>query len=143
MWDWLYTLARVLLPVLFVVEGVGQFANIGAFADKLQNLNLPLQAQLELLGSHRFVIIGYLIAVIEIAGGAMVMVGYKARLAALVLIVFTFGTIAVGHPFWLMEGPMRAINFTDALKNLSIVAGLLIIAALGSGPYALDNRRRR
>jgi putative oxidoreductase len=143
MWDWVYTLARVLLPVLFIVEGVGQMANMGAFADKLQKSNVPFQIELEMHGAHRFLIIGYLAALIEIAAGLMLMIGYKTRVAALVLVPFTLGTIFIGHPFWLMEGAMRAINFTDALKNLSIVAGLLLVAAKGPGAHALDSRHRR
>jgi uncharacterized membrane protein YphA (DoxX/SURF4 family) len=34
------------------------------------------------------------------------------------------------------------VNLTHALKNLSIISGLLIIAALGPGRYSLDGRRR-
>ena len=143
MWDWLYSLARVLLPVLFIVEGVGQLANINIFADMLQKSNFPLQLELEMLGSKRFVILGYLAALVEIGCGLMVMLGYRVRLAALVLVAFVIGTIYIGHPFWLKEGVFRADSLTHALKNLSIIAGLLVFAAYGSGAYALDNRRRR
>jgi putative oxidoreductase len=71
------------------------------------------------------------------------MAGYRTRAAALILALFVLGTILVAHPFWAMEGRIRALNLTQALKNLSIVSGLLIVAALGAGRYSLDGRRRR
>jgi uncharacterized membrane protein YphA (DoxX/SURF4 family) len=41
-----------------------------------------------------------------------------------------------------MDGQARAANLSQALKSLSIMSGLLIVAALGPGRYALDSRRR-
>ena len=143
MWGTVYSLARVLLPLLFVVEGIGKFANVGGIARMLQASSLPVPAQLDAIGISRFVLLGYLVALIEVLCGLMVMLGYRTRLAAVVLAAFTAGTIMVGHPFWMMEGQLRALEFTQALKNISIIAGLLIIAALGPGRYSLDGRRRR
>jgi putative oxidoreductase len=142
MWGSVYTLGRVLLPLLFVIEGVLKFMNVAGIARMLQTANLPVPAQLDAVGVSRFVLLGYLVALIEVVCGLMVMLGYRTRFAALVLALFVIGTIVVGHPFWAMEGQLRAVNLTHALKNLSIIAGLLIIAALGPGRYALDGRRR-
>lgn len=143
MWGSVYSLARIALPLLFVVEGVLKLANIDHMARALEASTLPVPAQLDMLGVSRFVLLGYLIALIEVACGLMVMVGYRTRAAALVLAVFVVGTIFVVHPFWTMEGQIRALNLTHALKNLSIISGLLIIAALGAGRYALEGRHRR
>ena len=143
MWDWVYTLGRILLPILFVAEGVGQFANIRVFADMLERSNMPLQLYLEMLGANRFIMLGYLVAAIEVVCGLMIMLGFRTRIAALLLVLFTIATIFVGHPFWQMEGNLRAIALTHALKNLSIIAGLLVLVAHGSGVFALDNRSRR
>ena len=55
---------------------------------------------------------------------------------ALVLIVF----VAVGtyyfHDFWNQTGPDAQANLAIALKNLSLVGGLLIIAGIGRGGAA-------
>jgi putative oxidoreductase len=142
MWGAVYTLARVLLPILFIVEGLGKFADVGGIARTLQAANLPVPMQLEAIGVSRFVLLGYLVALIEVVCGLMVLLGYRTRFAALVLALFVAATIAVAHPFWAMEGELRALNRTQALKNLSIIAGLLIVAALGPGRHSLDNRRR-
>ena len=140
--DPVYALARVLLPILFVVDGIGQLANVDGLARMLQASMPPLPEQLDVLGVSRFVILGYLAGVVEIVAGVMVILGSCTRTAAVALAIFTACTIAFGHQFWTMEGQFRALNLTQALKNVSIVAGLLMIAALGAGPYSLDGRRR-
>jgi putative oxidoreductase len=142
MWGTVYSLARVLLPLLFIVEGFGKFADIGGVARMLQAADLPVPAQLEAFGVSRFVLLGYFIALVEVVCGLMVLLGYRTRFAALMLALFAAGTIVVAHPFWAMEGQIRALNQTQALKNLSIIAGLLIVAALGPGRHSLDARRR-
>jgi putative oxidoreductase len=73
----------------------------------------------------------------------MVLVGFKARWAALVLCAFTGMTIFLAHPFWAMEGAARATNQAHALKNLSIMGALLMIAAHGAGRFSLDERMSR
>jgi putative oxidoreductase len=142
MWGTVYSLARILLPLLFVIEGIGKFANVGGIARMLQASSLPVPSQLDAIGVSRYVLIGYLAALIETGCGLMVMLGYRTRMAALVLALYTAGTIVLGHPFWAMDGQIAAVNLTQALKNLSIIAGLLIVAALGAGRYSLDSRRR-
>jgi putative oxidoreductase len=57
-----------------------------------------------------------------------------------VLIVFTACTIIFVHHFWDMQGDALIQNRADALKNLSIMGGLLLIVAVGAGPSAADDR---
>jgi putative oxidoreductase len=141
MWGTVYSVARVLMPILFIYEGIRKFANVGGIARTLQASGLPVP-QIELFGFSRFALLGYLIALVEVVCGVMVVLGYRTRMAALLLVLFAVATIVVGHPFWTMDGQARSANLTQALQNLSIVSGLLIVAALGPGRYALDGRRR-
>ena len=143
MWGTVYSLARMVMPLLFVIEGALKSINVSVIARALEASQLPLPAQFDAIGISRFVLLGYLIALVEVGCGLMVMVGYRTRAAALILALFAAGTILVAHPFWDMEGQIRAVNLTHALKNLSIIAGLMIVAALGPGRYSLDGRRRR
>ena len=56
------------------------------------------------------------------------------------MIVFTASTIFFVHNFWEMTGDAYEQNQIHALKNLSILGALLLIASAGSGPYSVDNR---
>ena len=52
---------------------------------------------------------------------------------ALVLVVFTAATIVFVHHFWDMSGEAFSGNMTQALKNLSIIGALFMIAGYGRG----------
>jgi putative oxidoreductase len=143
MWGTTYSVARALLPLLFVVEGLLKLANIDGIASALEVSGLPIPAQFDAFGTPRFVLLGYIVAWTEVVCGLLVMVGFLTRPAALILVAFVLGTIVVAHPFWAMEGPIRAVNMTQALKNLSIIAGLLMVAALGAGRCSLAGLWRR
>ncbi len=77
----------------------------------------------------------------------MVLIGLKARWAALVLVVFTACTIIFVHHFWDMAGEAIIANRTEALKYLSIMGGLLLIVGgrlrseLSGAPLSARPRR--
>jgi putative oxidoreductase len=137
-----YTLGRILLPLVFVVAGIQKLMNIRDIADLLAASNVPIPEQIiPYLGNiPKYEALGYLIAAVEIICGLMVLIGLKARWGALVLVVFTALTIVFVHHFWDMEGAAQIANRTDALKNLSIMGGLLLVVAVGAGPSSLDRR---
>jgi putative oxidoreductase len=85
--------------------------------------------------------LGYLIAGIEIICGLMVLIGLRARWAALVLIVFTAcAIIFVPQYFWDLAGSAQIEARTELLKNLSIMGGLLLVVAVGARPDLTGNR---
>ena len=137
-----YTLGRILIPLVFIVEGIRKLVNVEAIAKILESSNLPIPDQIVpyLGGMPKFQAAGYLVAGIEVIGGLMVLVGLGARWAALVLIVFTAATIIIGHHFWDMSGDAFYSNLTQALKNLSIMGALLLIVAVGPSPGSLERR---
>jgi putative oxidoreductase len=83
------------------------------------------------------------VAAVDLIGGVLVLIGFLTRWAALALFVFVGLTIFFAHPFWDMEGAARAGNQAHALKNLSIMGALLMIAAMGAGRFSVDGRGRR
>lgn len=137
-----YTIGRVCLSLLFVVSGIQKLMNVGGIAKMLSDTQFPIPDQIvPYLGSvPKYEALGYLVAAIEVVGGLMLMVGLLARWAALALAVFTALTIIFVHHFWDMTGDAFASNLTQALKNLSIIGGLLLVVAVGPGPTAMDRR---
>ena len=137
-----YMLGRILLPLVFVVAGIQKLMNIREIADMLAANKIPIPEEIvPYLGSiPKYEALGYLIAAIEIICGLMVLIGLKARWGALVLVVYTACTIIFVQHFWDMEGAAQITNRTEALKNLSIIGGLLLVVAMGSGPTAVDQR---
>jgi putative oxidoreductase len=137
-----YTLGRILIPLLFLVEGVRNVMNVEGIAKILADNNVPIPEEVVpyLGGIPKFQAAGYLVAAVEIICGLMVLIGLKARWGALILAVFTACTIIFVHHFWDMSGDAFYSNMNQALKNLSILGGLLLIVAVGSGPGAMERR---
>jgi len=137
-----YTLGRIFLSLLFVVSGVQKLMDIKEITKRLTDSNVPIPEQIVpyLQGIPKYEALAYLVAGIEVLGGLMVLVGLKARWGALLLVVFSAVIIVFVHHFWDMSGAAFKTDMIEALKYLSIIGGLLLVVAVGSGPGAMDRR---
>lgn len=123
----LLLLGRVGLSVLFIVSGFNKLMSVAGVAGMLSSKGFPMPNEL-----------GYLVGALELVGGLMILVGFKARWAGAVLAVFTIGTIVFFHNFWAMEGAPRNMNQLMAMKNLAIAGGMLLLFVTGPGRYSVD-----
>lgn len=116
---------RVLLSVLFILAGFAKLTAISGTAGWFGSLGLPVPT-----------VTAVVVGLVELLGGLAILAGYKTRIAAIVLALFTLGATAVAH-----------LDFADQVqllmlqKNLSITGGLLILAVFGAGALSLDARR--
>lgn len=108
---------------------------------------LDPQGTSDYMASHGMVMIPLFLGLtilIQFAGGAALIAGYKTQIAAFLLAGLTLVISLVMHNFWTLEdGLVRAHETQNFVKNLGIMAGLLAIAGLGAGPFSLDNRVKR
>jgi len=78
---------------------------------------------------------------IQLITGAALIVGYKGRVAAFLLAGLTLVISIYMHNFWGMEeGVARMHEMQNFIKNMAIMAGLLMVVAHGSGKFSIDNR---
>jgi len=66
------------------------------------------------------------------------LIGFWTRPLALLMALFVLGTSFIAHSYWSMEGSMEAANKIQFYKNLSIMGGLFLLAAVGPGKYAVQ-----
>ena len=79
----------------------------------------------------------------SIVGGLSILLGYRARLGAWLIVLFLIGVTPM-HKFWGVADPMMAqIQMAMFLKNLSMLGGALLITQFGAGPRSLDARRAK
>jgi putative oxidoreductase len=137
-----YALGRIFVPIVFIWEAIQKLTNIGRFAKLLTDSKVPLPDEIApyLGGMPKYEALAWALAVLELVCGIMILIGFKARWGALVLVVFTASTIFFVHHFWDMTGDAYEQNQIQALKNLSIMGALLLIVAVGSGPHSVDGR---
>ncbi len=82
--------------------------------------------------------------VMAIAGGLSILLGYRAKLGAWLIVLFLIPVTLMLHKFWTVQDPMMAqIQMILFMKNVSMLGGALLISQFGAGPFSLDARRSR
>lgn len=79
-----------------------------------------------------------LVILLEIGGGAAIILGVFTRVAALGLSAFCVASALLFHAQ--LSDQAQAILF---MKNVAIAGGFLLLAAVGPGDISLDNRTSR
>lgn len=121
--------ARLFLATIFIVSGCLKLTAIAGFVGYLTRLGVP-EPQ----------IMAYVVALVELIGGLLVLVGFKTRWAALVLCVFTGIALYLGHKFWAVPPDQFTNQLNHAMKNLALMGGFLMLFAFGPGRYSVDAR---
>ena len=81
--------------------------------------------------------------VIAMAGGLSILLGYRAKLGAWLIVLFLIAVTPM-HNFWAVHDPMMAqLQMIMFMKNISMLGGALLISQFGAGPLSLDARRSR
>jgi putative oxidoreductase len=122
-------IGRTLLVVIFVFSGINKITGPDDTLGYMTARGMP---------APQFFLVGAIL--LEIAGSLSVILGYKARLGAAALIVFTVPTLFIFHDFWTYPPDQAQMQFIMFMKNLSMIGGLLLVVAFGPGPMSLDNR---
>ncbi|MDZ7652116.1 MAG: DoxX family protein [Burkholderiaceae bacterium] len=120
-------IGRILLALMFVVAGVGKIGGFDGTVGYIASKGLPLPAVLA-AGT----------VALELVAGLALIVGYKARWAALALAAFTLLATFIFHAYWSMPAEQQMVQQLMFLKNLAVAGGLLVVFALGAGRYSLD-----
>jgi putative oxidoreductase len=80
---------------------------------------------------------------VAIAGGLSILLGYRAKLGAWLIVLFLIPVTLMLHKFWTVQDPMMAqIQMILFMKNVSMLGGALLISQFGAGPFSLDARAR-
>lgn len=112
---------RIMLALLFILAGWDKIPGFEGTAAYMAAKGLPMVEVLLVLT-----------IIIELGGGLLILLGWQARWAALIIFLFLIPVTVIFHPFWADPG-----EFNVFFKNLAIMGGMLYIVTHGSGPYSL------
>ncbi len=122
---------RVMIATLFILAGF----------EKLQHWNASALS----MAQHGMSMIGPSLAlaiVVEIGAGLALIIGFRARLMALSLFVFTLVVSFVMHDFWAIgNADLARVEMQLFAKNMAIAGGLLMLVGLGAGGWSYDSLR--
>jgi putative oxidoreductase len=137
------TFGRVLFAVLFIFSGASKLLDLAAatqmIADKvvIPEVLTAYSSQLEgMTGMPMAQMLAIAAAAIELICGLAIALNFGARFFAIILIAFVITATFYYHDFWNQTGADQKNNMIHALKNLSLVGALFIIAGIGRGPRA-------
>jgi putative oxidoreductase len=122
-------LGRIFLALLFVVSGIGKITGYAGTAAVMTSKGLPLVD----------ILLPLTIAV-ELGGGLLLALGWKARWAAAVLFLFLIPTTLIFHQFWGIDPKLVQMQKIHFLKNVAIMGGMLMVLAVGAGPWSVDRK---
>jgi putative oxidoreductase len=118
---------RVLLALMFVWAGYGKITGYEGTAGFMASMGMPMVG-----------VMLPLTILVELGGGIALIVGWKARWAAMVLAAFTLLASVVFHNFWTMAGDAAMTNMLFFYKNVAVIGGLLMVWAFGPGRVSVD-----
>ena|SRR5205814_868270 len=125
--NYLVLLGRILYSLIFLESILSNFSasSIGKAADKgvpMANILVPAAG------------------IVAFVGGLSIVLGYKAKLGAWLIILFLVPVTLMMHNFWTITDPvMRRTQRVMFMKNLSMVGAALMIAYFGAGPLSIDS----
>jgi putative oxidoreductase len=117
---------RVMLALVFLFSGATKLLGWQGGLREVMALELPLPT-LALAG----------IIALQLGCGFALVLGWRTELAAASLAAFTILATLIAHPFWRIGAPDALRQATIALEHLAIVGGLLLLAQVGPGRWAL------
>jgi putative oxidoreductase len=126
--NYLVLLGRVCYSAIFIMAGPAHFTK----ADLAYGVSkgVPLAA-----------IAVPLSGVIALLGGLSILIGYKARYGAWLLVLFLVPVTVMMHNFWTISIPVeKSMQQIMFMKNLSMLGAAFLIVFFGAGPLSVDNK---
>ena len=116
---------RIMIAAIFLLSGFSKITAPAMMIGYIQSVGLPLPA----------VALGLAI-LIEVGGSIALVLGYRTKLIAAIMALFTVATAIAFH-----NNLADQNQFIHFFKNIAMAGGLLQVIALGAGRFSLDARR--
>lgn len=120
---------RLFLVAIFLMSALAnkipQFSQV---AESMKNEGVP-EPKIMLVGAIAFLL----------AGGVSVLIGYRARLGAALLLIFLILATYFYHDFWnITDEAKKQMEMGSFVKNVALMGAMLFIIANGAGAWSMD-----
>ncbi|MBU3541928.1 DoxX family protein [Polynucleobacter sp. MWH-Loch1C5] len=123
-------LGRLLIVALFLPAGISKIGSFEGTVGYFNSLGIPA-ASLAVA----------ITILIEVVGSLALLVGYKTKIVAIILAIFTLAASIVGHAYWAAPAEQAFVAQLLFFKNIAVIGGLLILATSESGRFSFDGRK--
>jgi putative oxidoreductase len=122
-------IGRILIAALFLVAGIGKAMAFAGTAGYMAKIGFPMPEVMTAIA-----------IAIEAGGAILLIIGWKTRWVAWILVIFVVVATFAAHRFWEFDASQMVNQRTQFLKNFAIIGGLLFVAAFGPGSISVDKR---
>jgi len=119
--------ARLFLAALFLIFGWRKLRDYSGTVSQLVQDGVPMP-----------VVAAGIAIFMELPVAFAVAVGAFTRPSAVLLALYTLGTSLIEHRYWTTRGADQLASMEAFYKNLSIIAGFLLLYITGAGRYSID-----
>ena len=116
-------IGRLFLSMIFIVSGFTKITGYAATQGYMESMGVPD-------------ILLPLVIAVELLGGIAILLGFKARMVAILMAGFSVVSALLFHQFWIDDSQMNHF-----MKNIAMAGGFLMIFAHGAGAYSIDSKR--
>ena len=117
---------RQLFSMIFIIASARHFTR--ETIDSAARHHVPLS-----------IVLVPLSGVIAFVGGLSILLGYRTRFGAWLLVIFLVPVTVMMHNFWVVWDPAVAqVERAMFMKNVTMLGGALLIAYFGGGPLSVD-----
>ena len=121
-------IGRILYSAIFLMSAPNHFS--GKAASYAAAAGVPMPSVLVPIAG-----------ILALLGGLSVLLGYRAKLGAWLLVVFLVPVTLWMHRFWgLADAQAAQMQMIQFMKNVGLLGGALLLAHFGAGPLSLDAR---
>jgi len=111
---------RILLALYFLVPGIFKLISPTSQIAIMQQHNIPYASMLI-----------YVAGTAQVIGAVLLLMNKHVRLTSLGFVLYIMVINALMHDFWNFSGVTSAHELQNFIKNLGILAGLLVLAGIG------------
>ncbi len=130
-------IGRLLLSIVFIMSGLGKFADPASTTGMIAQTGLPMAS-----------VLTYLAAIFETVAGLAILVGFQTRIVSWLLAAFCVFTAFVFHGGAInvpgfsdgANGMLTMFNQLMMMKNITIAGGFVVLAGFGAGALSVDAR---
>lgn len=119
---------RILLALIFIISGYGKITGFAGTAAYMASKGLPFADVLLVVT-----------ILVELGGGALIALGWKARWAAGVIFLFLIPVTLVFHNPAGLDAAQAQQQMIQLLKNVAIMGGMLGLFAFGPGRFSIGH----
>lgn len=120
--DLFILLGRCCISALFLASGFKKIVDYGGTYERMRQVGMSVATDFWLVGA----------IILLCVGGMSVLIGYKTKLGAGMLLLFLIPATLIFHADW--TDSFQRIQLT---KNIAIAGGLFSLMAAGAGKYRI------